>query len=704
MACALSFLLLAVALVLHHRRQQHRSKNYHHRNKGGGGDGDYDDDDVFAPPSVVEVKRKPDGDEISDMHMSRLHSTRGVSKDDSSDSDSDLEEEGSMGPRTRSSHGSDGSRESMAALSNIVERSCSGGSRSGDEEAPPPSSPTANSNAFPSSGTLQQSSPRSHSNAYHKSFSDEGARNNDIIHHPENDAKKRPLSQSLPVGNNDSTTTSISPTGSPKREVDRRPQRTMRGLEEEVSSLTDAIGSFPENGKTWRLLNSYLDRAREELEDFRSELNGVSGGGGGGGDARGRLRNDVGGGGNDAAYNKSASNEIIYRKEEQFVCGMKFLDDATDDGDPPGTSLYTGQIDLKSQLPHGLGTLRKDDAEGTMLEGEWEYGTLVKEIKTSDCGVSVVGVKVRADDVRVVTRAPTTTTSASSGFPRNGEIIAPSSGNPALSSSGNRDVDASAAGSTAKIKIIAPSGDLGLVVDKTGEGPTFVRSLDPSSPMKDYIRVDDRIVAINGMELGSTTLAEIGFLLSSKRTKELSIVRQSDASISGANGDDDAAEKELPLPKATTLPSSYRKSVDSDTSGTTLSSTTDPLHISHAVASSGGEPPPEPTLDESREEESVCSDMSGTIVSHTTTQTFISHPDIDKIYKDMVCRFQGFDDGDEESDLLPFFVGDEAMAGSAASDRKRLSTSLLSSTDVSESGANDSTITPAMEEPSVGQF
>jgi len=525
----------------------------------------------------------------------------------------------------------------------------------------------------------------------------------------------------------------------------------MQALEEEVSSLTNAIESFPENSQMWLLLNSYLDRAREELEDFRSKQNNVAGGGE---DVRDRSRNDVIGG-NKVADSNNTSNEIIYRKEEQFVCGMEFFDDANN-GDPLGKTLYTGQIDLESQLPHGLGTMRKDDAAGTMLEGEWEYGTLVKEIRTSDCGVSVVGVKVRAD-VRVALAPPP----PMSAFPQNeqnGEIITQSSGNLVLppplptgaasqieeiitSSSGNLanaaavsqriveiqeggegsiggmtkgayqsvpslpvpDVSLdppppAAAASTTRFKIIAPSGHLGLVVDKTGEGPTFVRSLDLSSPMKDQIRVNDKIIAINGVELGSMTPAEIGFLLSSKRTKEISIVRESEGSISKVN-DDDASEKEL-LPKAT-LPTSYRKSVDSDTTGTTLSSTTDPFYTSHTVAA--GDPLPKVTLGQSHkeEEESIGSDMSGTTMSHTTAQTFISHPDIDKIYKDMVCCFQGFD---EESDLLPFFVGDEAMAGSSALDRKWLSTSLLSSTDVPESGANDSTITPVIEESAVGQF
>ena len=38
---------------------------------------------------------------------------------------------------------------------------------------------------------------------------------------------------------------------------------------------------------------------------------------------------------------------------------------------------YTGQIDVITRLPHGLGTLRRDAGGGILLEGEWRMGTLV---------------------------------------------------------------------------------------------------------------------------------------------------------------------------------------------------------------------------------------------------------------------------------------------------------------------------------------
>lgn len=39
---------------------------------------------------------------------------------------------------------------------------------------------------------------------------------------------------------------------------------------------------------------------------------------------------------------------------------------------------YTGQVDVQSQLPNGLGSLR-DDTNGRMYEGHWHFGKLVQE-------------------------------------------------------------------------------------------------------------------------------------------------------------------------------------------------------------------------------------------------------------------------------------------------------------------------------------
>jgi len=59
--------------------------------------------------------------------------------------------------------------------------------------------------------------------------------------------------------------------------------------------------------------------------------------------------------------------------QEEYVCGMEFDD---------GRLYYTGQIDNRSRLPHGLGTLR-DNNNRILLEGEWHNGTLVAPAASS---------------------------------------------------------------------------------------------------------------------------------------------------------------------------------------------------------------------------------------------------------------------------------------------------------------------------------
>lgn len=71
-------------------------------------------------------------------------------------------------------------------------------------------------------------------------------------------------------------------------------------------------------------------------------------------------------------HDDSHDVNTIRQNEEQFVCGMEF--------ERPG-SYYTGQVHFESRLPHGLGTLRR--ADGTVREGEWQYGRLVQESGTA---------------------------------------------------------------------------------------------------------------------------------------------------------------------------------------------------------------------------------------------------------------------------------------------------------------------------------
>lgn len=73
-----------------------------------------------------------------------------------------------------------------------------------------------------------------------------------------------------------------------------------------------------------------------------------------------------------SSHTNSSSQRGI-RNQEEYVCGMEFDN---------GQLYYTGQIDNRSRLPHGLGTLR-DNHNRILLEGEWHNGTLVAPAATT---------------------------------------------------------------------------------------------------------------------------------------------------------------------------------------------------------------------------------------------------------------------------------------------------------------------------------
>mmetsp|Transcript_11040 Transcript_11040/g.20615 ORF Transcript_11040/g.20615 Transcript_11040/m.20615 type:complete len:711 (-) Transcript_11040:74-2206(-) len=71
------------------------------------------------------------------------------------------------------------------------------------------------------------------------------------------------------------------------------------------------------------------------------------------------------------------------------------------------------------------------------------------------------------------------------------------------------------------IHIMAPSGeDLGLVVDRLlpdddGGGPVYISGVDPTSPLRDQVQLNDKIVAIDGKDLQGLSSVEVRKLLAS---------------------------------------------------------------------------------------------------------------------------------------------------------------------------------------------
>mmetsp|Transcript_5768 Transcript_5768/g.12651 ORF Transcript_5768/g.12651 Transcript_5768/m.12651 type:complete len:1022 (+) Transcript_5768:111-3176(+) len=185
---------------------------------------------------------------------------------------------------------------------------------------------------------------------------------------------------------------------------ERNNGQTSETIERELHSLRMAMQNCPKNSPTWLLLNSYLSRTRKELgESLRDESghslsprsdneeekdqqlmqydprmmqgiphpppHGVPHRRASGGSA---LALSLAGGGLG-----TSSNMIIddgnkgNGSKSNIVVGMKLYIDNSQT-----KCFYTGQIDVESRLPHGLGTLRGDN--GTMLEGHWDGGRLMK--------------------------------------------------------------------------------------------------------------------------------------------------------------------------------------------------------------------------------------------------------------------------------------------------------------------------------------
>ncbi|KAL3811684.1 hypothetical protein ACHAXA_010323 [Cyclostephanos tholiformis] len=70
-----------------------------------------------------------------------------------------------------------------------------------------------------------------------------------------------------------------------------------------------------------------------------------------------------------SACPRAVSRELVEPTEDSHVCGMEY---------EHGTH-YTGQINVRTGLPHGLGTLRRGGC--VILEGEWHQGTLIAPVK-----------------------------------------------------------------------------------------------------------------------------------------------------------------------------------------------------------------------------------------------------------------------------------------------------------------------------------
>lgn len=82
---------------------------------------------------------------------------------------------------------------------------------------------------------------------------------------------------------------------------------------------------------------------------------------------------------------------------------------------------------------------------------------------------------------------------------------------------------------TEVLDIIAPSGKLGLIIDTPNDGPPVIFAIKESSVLGEKVRVDDRLIALDDVDVTSMTAIELSKLISSRNTKperKLTILRK----------------------------------------------------------------------------------------------------------------------------------------------------------------------------------
>lgn len=79
------------------------------------------------------------------------------------------------------------------------------------------------------------------------------------------------------------------------------------------------------------------------------------------------------------------------------------------------------------------------------------------------------------------------------------------------------------------LDIVAPSGKLGLIIDTPNEGPPVVYAIKDSSVLGNKVSVDDRLIAIDDIDVRNMTAIEVSKLISSRNSqpeRKLTLLRK----------------------------------------------------------------------------------------------------------------------------------------------------------------------------------
>jgi C-terminal processing protease CtpA/Prc len=79
------------------------------------------------------------------------------------------------------------------------------------------------------------------------------------------------------------------------------------------------------------------------------------------------------------------------------------------------------------------------------------------------------------------------------------------------------------------LDVIAPAGKLGLIIDTPNEGPPVVYAIKDSSILGERVCVDDRLIAIDDIDVRNMTAIEVSKLISSRNAhpeRKLTLLRK----------------------------------------------------------------------------------------------------------------------------------------------------------------------------------
>ena len=78
------------------------------------------------------------------------------------------------------------------------------------------------------------------------------------------------------------------------------------------------------------------------------------------------------------------------------------------------------------------------------------------------------------------------------------------------------------------IDVFAPPGKVGFVIDTPNDGAPLVHAVKDTSPLKDHLRIGDKLVAVDDVDVRTMTATKVSKLLSRKSeqpSRKLTIIR-----------------------------------------------------------------------------------------------------------------------------------------------------------------------------------